>query len=95
MNFVAPDLQQLTLDLRSRRELELKQDIQLAALAFGRDSVSTWFPSAEPIQNGDDATALPRSQATSRAGRGPAEFTFAGTDAARAAPLSLARRACR
>lgn len=59
MNFGTQTLRQLTLDLRSRHELELKQDIQLAARAFGRESVSAWFPSREPIQNGDDASALP------------------------------------
>jgi AIR synthase-related protein len=44
--------------LRSRVELSYKQDIQLAAKAFGRESRSAWFPEAGPVVNGDDATAL-------------------------------------
>jgi hypothetical protein len=48
----------LTGALRSRVELTYKQDIQLAAKAFGRESRSAWFPDGGPIVNGDDATAL-------------------------------------
>jgi uncharacterized protein len=59
MTLESPSLKALTHELRSRRELELKQDIQVVARAFGRETVSAWFPSSESIQNGDDATALP------------------------------------
>jgi len=52
-------LEALARELRGRAELDLKRDIQLAARAFGRGSQSTWFPSRSPIQNGDDAAALP------------------------------------
>lgn len=61
MNVSSESLKQLTIELRSRRELELKQDIQLAAHAFGRATESAWFPADEPIYNGDDATALATS----------------------------------
>lgn len=44
--------------LRSRVELTYKQDIQLAAKAFGRETRSAWFPDAGPVVNGDDATPL-------------------------------------
>jgi AIR synthase-related protein len=61
MNLASQSLKQLTAELRSRGELSMKQDIQLAAQAFGRATESAWFPSKEPIYNGDDATALPTS----------------------------------
>jgi AIR synthase-related protein len=51
-------LRGLTAELRSRAELELKRDIQLAAKAFGRVTRSSWFPDAGPIVNGDDTAAL-------------------------------------
>ena len=49
----------LCAELCSRVELDYKNDIALAARAFGRASHSAWFPSAQPILNGDDAAALP------------------------------------
>ena len=52
-------LETLTRELRGRAELDLKRDIQIAARAFGRSVVSSWFPSPTPILNGDDAAALP------------------------------------
>ena len=52
-------LEALVRELRGRAELDLKRDIQVAARAFGRASNSAWFPTAEPILNGDDAAALP------------------------------------
>jgi uncharacterized protein len=48
--------------LRSRAELGHKQDIKLAAKAFGRETRSAWFPSPFPIVNGDDAAALPADE---------------------------------
>ena len=51
-------LRGLTAELRSRTELELKRDIQLAARAFGRVTRSSWFPDAGSIVNGDDTAAL-------------------------------------
>ena len=59
MNIEPGSLEVLARELRGRAELELKRDIQLAARAFGRGARSAWFPSAEPILNGDDAAALP------------------------------------
>ena len=53
-------LEALARELKGRAELDLKRDIQVAARAFGRSSHSTWFPSATPILNGDDAAALPQ-----------------------------------
>ena len=52
-------LVQLARALRSRKELTYKQDIQLAAKAFGLETRSAWFTARDPIVNGDDATALP------------------------------------
>jgi AIR synthase-related protein len=49
----------LCAELASRRELEYKHDIALAARAFGRATNSAWFPSTGAILNGDDAAALP------------------------------------
>jgi uncharacterized protein len=48
----------LTESLQARVELGYKQDIQLAAKAFGRKTRSAWFPDTGPIVNGDDAAAL-------------------------------------
>jgi AIR synthase-related protein len=48
----------LTGALHARAELAYKQDIQLAARAFGRETRSAWFPDAGPVLNGDDATPL-------------------------------------
>jgi AIR synthase-related protein len=48
----------LTGALQSRIELTYKEDIRLAARAFGRETRSAWFPDAGPVVNGDDATAL-------------------------------------
>src|SRR5689334_20655073 len=50
-------LRGLTEELRSRAELGMKRDIQVAAQAFGRVTNSEWFPSG-PIVNGDDTAAL-------------------------------------
>lgn len=47
--------------LRGRAELEYKEDIQLAARTFGRATQSAWFPSAEPLLNGDDTAVLASS----------------------------------
>jgi len=46
-------------ELRGRTELGMKQDIQLAARTLSKSLHSAWFPSAEPILNGDDTAALP------------------------------------
>jgi len=54
---LAGALEPLVRDLRARTELGFKQDIQLAAKVFGRDTQSAWFP-GETIVNGDDAAAL-------------------------------------
>lgn len=49
----------LTEELRGRAELGMKRDIQLPSRVFGGASHSAWFPSREPILNGDDTAALP------------------------------------
>lgn len=49
----------LTGALGARVELTYKQEVQLAAKAFGRATHSAWFPGGGPVLNGDDATALP------------------------------------
>ena len=59
MRLEAGSLEALVRELRGRAELDLKRDIQVAARAFGRSSSSAWFPTSEPILNGDDAAALP------------------------------------
>jgi len=51
-------LQSLTLELASRAELELKQDIQLAAKVFGRKQRASWLGGSGEVLNGDDAAAL-------------------------------------
>jgi AIR synthase-related protein len=58
VKLVAGSLRALTAELRSRAELGMKRDIQVAAKAFGRVTHSGWFPSDGPIVNGDDAAAL-------------------------------------
>jgi AIR synthase-related protein len=58
MNLEAGGLRSLAAALRSRAELGFKQDVQLAARAFGLETRSAWLPSTGPIVNGDDATAL-------------------------------------
>ena len=59
MKLAAGTLAALTEELRGRAELGLKRDIQLAARTFAGRAQSAWFPSAEPILNGDDTAALP------------------------------------
>ncbi len=59
MNVAAGALADLARTLRARAELGYKQDIQLAAKAFGRETRSAWFPGAGAIVNGDDAAAIP------------------------------------
>lgn len=59
MKLAAGALQGLTEELRGRAELGMKRDIQLAARTFAGATRSSWFPSTEPILNGDDAAALP------------------------------------
>jgi uncharacterized protein len=49
----------LTEELRGRAELAMKRDVQLPARVFGGAAKSAWFPTKEPILNGDDAAALP------------------------------------
>ncbi|HTQ05114.1 MAG TPA: sll0787 family AIR synthase-like protein [Polyangiaceae bacterium] len=51
-------LRGLTEELRSRAELGMKRDIQIAAKAFGRVTRSSWFPDGGSIVNGDDTAAL-------------------------------------
>src|SRR4029077_11457896 len=58
LNIERGSLSALTGALHTRVELTYKQDIQLAAKAFGREARSAWFPEDGPIVNGDDATAL-------------------------------------
>lgn len=57
MNVVGP-LAPIAEALRARPELGYKQDIQLAARAFGRETRSAFAPAAAPIVNGDDTAAL-------------------------------------
>jgi hypothetical protein len=58
MRIESESLRALVAQLRGRVEVGFKQDIQRAAKAFGREVRSAWFPSSEPIVNGDDAAAL-------------------------------------
>ncbi|HEY6081643.1 MAG TPA: sll0787 family AIR synthase-like protein [Polyangiaceae bacterium] len=44
--------------LASRAELEMKRDIQLPSRVLGGSGKSAWFPSREPVLNGDDTAAL-------------------------------------
>jgi uncharacterized protein len=46
-------------ELRGRAELSMKRDVQLPARLFAGALHSAWFPSREPILNGDDTAALP------------------------------------
>jgi uncharacterized protein len=46
-------------ELRGRAELAMKRDIQLPSRVFSSAQKSAWFPSREPILNGDDTAALP------------------------------------
>jgi AIR synthase-related protein len=59
VNLEPGQLSSLAAELCSRVELDYKNDIALAARAFGRTTHSAWFPSAQPILNGDDTAALP------------------------------------
>jgi AIR synthase-related protein len=61
MNITPGTLGSLAETLRSRVELGYKRDIRPAARAFGRETTTPWFPRTGPVQNGDDATALPLS----------------------------------
>jgi AIR synthase-related protein len=58
MNLEAGSFDGLVASLRARVELGYKQDIQLAAKAFGRETRSAWFPGGAPVVNGDDTAAL-------------------------------------
>lgn len=59
MKLAAGELTQLAAELRGRAELDMKRDIQLPSRVFGGAVKSAWFPSREPILNGDDTAALP------------------------------------
>lgn len=59
MKLAAGELPALAAALRGRIELSYKQDIALAARAFGRAPESAWFGGSSSILNGDDAAALP------------------------------------
>ncbi|HSY22196.1 MAG TPA: sll0787 family AIR synthase-like protein [Polyangiaceae bacterium] len=58
MNLEGASFEALVVQLRARAELGYKQDIQLAAKAFGRETRSAWFPGGGPVVNGDDTAAL-------------------------------------
>ena len=58
MKLAPGQLAGLTLELSSREELELKQDIQIAAKAFGRRTRGAWLGETVDVLNGDDAAAL-------------------------------------
>src|SRR5262249_50062543 len=51
-------LEGLALELSSRAEIGLKQDIQLAAKVFGRRARGDWLGEPCEVLNGDDAAAL-------------------------------------
>jgi AIR synthase-related protein len=72
MNIEAGTLNDLVGALRARAELGYKRDVRLPARAFGRDTVSPWFPETGAIRNGDDAAALPLAP-TGAPGASPAE----------------------
>jgi AIR synthase-related protein len=55
----ATSLTALTEELRGRAELGMKRDIQLPSRVFGGATKSAWFPTREPLLNGDDTAALP------------------------------------
>jgi hypothetical protein len=59
MKLTGYSLARLTEVLTLRAELGMKRDVQLCARVLGGSTHSAWFPSREPILNGDDAAALP------------------------------------
>ncbi|MFZ5893291.1 MAG: sll0787 family AIR synthase-like protein [Myxococcota bacterium] len=59
MRLAAGSLAGLTEELRSRAELGMKRDIQIASRVLGASGQCAWFPSPAPILNGDDTAALP------------------------------------
>lgn len=59
MKLGSASLVTLAEELRGRAELGMKRDVQLPSRVFGGAVKSSWFPSREPILNGDDAAALP------------------------------------
>jgi AIR synthase-related protein len=59
MNIAPGTLESLAATLRGRIELGYKRDIRSAARAFGRETTTPWFPKTGPVENGDDATAMP------------------------------------
>ena len=59
MKLSGQSLVRLTEQLTQRTELEMKRDVQLSARVLGGSTQSVWFPSREPILNGDDTAALP------------------------------------
>lgn len=59
MKLAPGSLATLVEELRGRAELDMKRDIQLPSRVFGGEAQSAWFPSREPILNGDDTAALP------------------------------------
>lgn len=59
MKLTPGSLATLAEELRGRAELGMKRDIQLPSRVFGGAAQSAWFPSREPILNGDDTAALP------------------------------------
>lgn len=59
MKLGATSLAALAEELRGRAELGMKRDIQLPSRVFGGKAKSAWFPTGEPILNGDDTAALP------------------------------------
>jgi len=59
VKLAAGTLAALAEELRGRAELGMKRDIQLASRVFKHEVTSAWFPSREPIVNGDDTAALP------------------------------------
>jgi uncharacterized protein len=59
VKLAAGALPALAEELRGRAELGMKRDIQLPARVLGAAARSAWFPSTEPILNGDDTAALP------------------------------------
>lgn len=62
MKLADQPLASLVAQLSARAELDMKRDIQLSARFFGGASKSAWFPSREPVLNGDDTAALPDEQ---------------------------------
>ncbi len=62
MKLAGHTLESLVAQLTARVELEMKRDIQVAARVFGGTVKSAWFPSREPVLNGDDTAALADDQ---------------------------------